>query len=347
MNRFSALCLAAILAAPAAFPSRSASAAERIRSVGLALPSRREERWQRDLAVIAEEARNREIDLRYRVAQNDQEEQDRQIGELLAEGVDVLVIAAHDTTAVVPTLRRLRTEGVKVVVYDRLVNDCEYDLYVGFDSLMVGELQGAWIAARVPRGRYMVMSGASTDANAALYRAGVDSVLRPLIERGDIEIVADGEVTDWDPAVAERMVLEAIDREGGRIDAIVAPNDGTAGGAIRALAARGLAGRIPVTGHDGEPGAAQRILDGTQGMTVLKDTRTLGREGLRMAGRLAANLPMLGEVPGLRLMQNGQTRVPTLLIHPRLVDAGNLQEVLFDSGYLDRESVAREAMREE
>ena len=344
--RLFAALLLAFLAWPAAAPA-PVRAGERTRTVGFVLPSRREERWWRDLAVVVEEAQKREVELKVRMANSDQDEEDAFIDELLAEGVDVLMVAAQDTGALAATIRRIRQDGAKVVVYDRIVNDCEYELYVGFDSVRVGELQGEWITARVPKGRYLVMSGAPTDANAALFRAGLQNVLGPLVEKGDITLAADLPIEDWDPAHAERIVREVMAREGNRLDAIVAPNDHTAGGAIRALEALGLAGRIPVTGHDGDAAAAQRILDGTQCMTVLKDTRTLGREGLRMAGRLAASLPMLGEVPGLRLMGNGGTQVPTLLIDPVMVDADNIQEVLFDSGYLQREGNAIRAVRTE
>lgn len=313
--------------------------------VGFALPSHREQRWRRDLAVVVEEAKHRGVEVKYRIANNDQDEQNRQIDEMLEEGIDVLMLAAHDTTTVVETIQRVRAKGVQVVVYDRMVNDCAYELYIGFDSPRVGVLQGEWITKRVPKGNYVVMSGAATDANAALFRSGVDQVLAPFVARGDIKIVMDREVTDWDPAVAEKIVLEALDAQNNRIDAIIAPNDGTAGGAIKALASRGLAGKIPVTGHDGDSTAAERIQDGTQGMTVLKDTRMLGREGLRMAARLSRKMP-LRNVPGMRTIANGKTQVPAILMAPSMVDAGNLQKELIDSGYLVREGNAIKAIED-
>jgi D-xylose transport system substrate-binding protein len=189
------------------------------------------------------------------------------------------------------------------------------------------------------------MSGAPTDDNALLFRAGVDQVLAPFIERGDITIVMDRAVTDWDTEVARRIVLEALDQEGGALDAIVAPNDGTAGGAAQALAERGLAGKIPITGHDGDAKAADRILAGTQGMTVLKDTRLLGREALRMAVRMARNAS-LDDVPGVRRRNNGATEVPMVLIEPVLVDAANIQKELHDSGYLSKERTAIKEVEE-
>ena len=328
-----------LLAAAMPLPGNGTSEAGERGVIGLSLPSRREDRWRRDLGVMVQEARNRGFLLKHRMANNDQEEQNRQVEELLDEGIDVLMLTAHDTGAVAGLIGKVRERGVKVLVYDRIVNDCEYELYMGFDSVKVGVLQGEWITKKVPRGRYVVMSGAPTDDNAALFRSGVDQILKPFIERGDIKVVMDRAVTDWDPAVAERIVGEALSLDGGGIDAIVAPNDGTAGGAIAALAARGLAGKIPVTGHDGDAKAAERVVAGTQGMTVLKDTRLLGRESLRLAVRMARGASLEG-VPGIRMHPNGKTSVPMVLIKPMLVDADNVQKELYDSGYLSTEQTA-------
>ncbi len=177
-----------------------------------------------------------------------------------------------------------------MIAYDRIIRDSDLDLYVSFDNVHVGELQAKYLVEHLPtpgKGRIVRIYGAKTDNNAAQFKRGQDRVLEPLIKSGDIEVLHEDWAEDWKPENAKRIVNAAITANGSRIDAVLASNDGTAGGAIQALSEEGLAGKVLVTGQDAEPVALQRIAVGTQAMTIYKPLRTLASGAAELAVQMA------------------------------------------------------------
>jgi D-xylose transport system substrate-binding protein len=335
------LLVAACAAASASLVA--ARAEDPVVMVGVSLPTQREERWVRDRRIMQDEARRRGVDLRVQVTDNDAAKQLDQCENLMAQGVKVLILAPHDSSGAAVIVEKAVRAGVIVISYDRLVRGTAADFYyLSFDNFRVGELQGEFLTRRVPRGNYVVLAGSPTDNNARLFHAGAMSRIAPLAKRGDIRIVMEQWVKDWQPAEAQKLMEQALTANGNRVDAVLAPNDGTAGGAIQALAAQGLAGKIPVTGQDAEATAAIRILQGTQSMTVFKDTRLLARRAIEMALDLAAGKPI--ETQG-RTVSNGSRDVPSVLLEPHIVTKENLDKELIDSGYLDRALVHGRASR--
>ena len=303
--------------------------------IGLSIPTRREERWVRDLEQLRKEARTLGVELLVQVSENDSALQLAQCEDLLAQSIAVLIVAPHDAAAASAIAEKAALRGVKLISYDRLILNADVDLYVSFDNYKVGEIQARYLAGLVPRGKYVLLAGATTDNNATLYRQGALSVLQPLAARGDIKIVMDQAVTDWRPSEAKKLVEGALAANAGDIQAVLAPNDGTAGGAIQALAVYKLAGRVPVTGQDSEAAAARRIVEGTQAMTVFKDTRQLAAAAFGAAMNLASG----GKAPVNARVQNGKMEVPSLLLGAVAVDRNNIGRVLVESGYLKREEV--------
>jgi D-xylose transport system substrate-binding protein len=163
-------------------------------------------------------------------------------------------------------------------------------------------------------------------------------VLAPLVKQGALRIVMDQAVKDWQPAEAQRLMEQALTANGNHVDGVLAPNDGTAGGAIQALAAQHLAGRVPITGQDAELAGAIRIVQGTQSMTVFKDTRALGRKAIEMALALAQGRRI---DTGNKSVSNNKHPIPSVLLAPVVVTRENLDAVLITSGYLRREQVYR------
>ncbi|HSQ65538.1 MAG TPA: substrate-binding domain-containing protein [Polyangiaceae bacterium] len=311
--------------------------------VGVSLPTQREERWVRDRRIMQEEAKRRGVDLRVQVTDNDAAKQLDQCENLMALGVKVLILAPHDSSGAAVIVDKAVKAGVIVISYDRLIRGSAADFfYLSFDNFKVGELQGEFLARRVPKGNYVVLAGSPTDNNARLFHAGAMSKIAPLVKRGDVKIVMEQWVKDWQPAEAQKLMEQALTASGNRVDAVLAPNDGTAGGVIQALAAQGLAGKIPVTGQDAEATGAIRIVQGTQSMTVFKDTRQLARKAIEMALDLAAGKPIATHG---RTVSNGRREVPSVLLEPHVVTKENLDEVLIDSGYLDRALVHGRASR--
>ena len=325
------IALSMILPAGQAFAGgESEAAGEGEIVVGLSLPTQREERWVRDRETMIAEAERQGIDLRVAVADADMAQQASQVENLLAQGVQVLILAPHDALAATSLVEEAAADGVPVISYDRLILSDMVDVYLSFDNERVGELQGEFITNLVPTGNYVVMSGAPTDNNAALFKRGAMKYIQPLADSGDITIVTERAVDNWLPENALNIVENALTANNNRVDAILAPNDGTAGGAIQALSAQGLAGQVPVTGQDAELSGVRRIVEGTQSMTIFKDTRELGAAAIQIALTLAQG----GSVDTNSVVEG----VPSLLLTPHVVTADSI-DVLVDSGYLSRSQI--------
>lgn len=303
--------------------------------IGLSLPTQREERWVRDKEKMEAEAKRLGVDLRVQITDNDAAKQVAQCENLISQGIKVLILAPHDASSASVIVDKAHKAGIKVISYDRLVMNCDVDVYISFDNVKVGEIQGQYITKLVPKGTYVVLAGSPTDNNAKLFREGAMKYIQPLADKGDIKIVMDQFVKDWQPAEAQKLMEQALTANNNKIDAVLAPNDGTASGCIQALAAQGLAGKVPITGQDAELAAAIRIVQGTQTMTVYKDTRALGAEAIATAIKYAKGQ----KVATNSTVNNNKIDVPSILLTPVAVDKSNLDKVLIDSGYLKKEDV--------
>ncbi len=307
--------------------------------VGLSLPTQREERWVKDRQAMQEEAKKKGIDLRVQVTDNDAAKQVAQCENLISQGVKVLILAPHDASSASVIIDKASKAGIKVVSYDRLVTDSPLDYYyLSFDNVKVGELQGDYITKKVPKGTYIVLAGSPTDNNAKLFREGAMKSIQPLATKGDIKIAMDQFVKDWQPSEAQKLCEQALTANQNKVDAVLAPNDGTAGGCIQALAGQGLAGKVPITGQDAELSGAIRIVQGTQSMTIFKDTRALAKKAIDMAQDLANGKAI--ETAG-KTVNNNKKDVPSVLLDPVVVTKDNLDDVLIKSGYLKKEQVYR------
>jgi D-xylose transport system substrate-binding protein len=322
-----AACLAALLAAGCG--DRGAKE-EKVIKIGFSVPSSRETRWARDLAEMRAQADAIGVELLTAVSENNSAQQLKQCDVLLANGVSVLIVAPQNGKAAGEIARRAWKAGVRVIAYDRMILGAPVDLYVSFDNRKVGQLQARALAALAPGGNYVLLSGAPTDTNSAVLRRGVLDVLEPLAARGDIKIVMDQPVKDWHPAEAQRLAEEALQQHSGNIQAVLAPNDTTAGAVIKALEKYQLAGSVPVSGQDAEAAAVRRILAGTQAMTVFKDPRQQAAAAFGAAMSLASG----GQVPEATFVHSGEDKVPALLLAPQAIYRENVNKALVASGFL-------------
>jgi len=305
--------------------------------IGFSMDTLEEERWlrDRDLFKAAVEALGAEVEIK--AANGDDSEQILQAEKLISEGVDLLVVVPHNAEATAAIVNKAHLAGIRVISYDRLVKNSDIDLYVSFDNEKVGELQAEAITKLVPKGKYVYIGGADTDNNAHLFKKGVFNVLQPLINKGDITVVYDQWTKNWLPENALANMEEALAANNNEIDAVIAANDATAGKVIEALEKQGLAGKIPVAGQDAELMAAQRIVQGTQTMTVYKPIKTLAQEVAELAVRMAK-----GEyIDTDRKVNNGKTEVPSVLLAPIAVDKENMDETVIRDGFHLREDVYR------
>ncbi|MDK2992612.1 MAG: D-xylose transport system substrate-binding protein, partial [Clostridiales bacterium] len=218
--------------------------------------------------------------------------------------------------------------GVKVIAYDRLVLKSDVDLYVSFDSQQVGKLMAQALVDKVPYGNYLIINGGISDNNSTLIKKGYDSVLKPFIENGQINIIAEEWAEDWMSEYAFNITEKWL-KKGTKIDAILAANDMLAAGAIRALSEYKLSGDVMVTGQDAETTACQRIVDGTQFMTVYKPVDRLAEAAADMAVKMAK-----GESISMSdTIYDGKYNVPCYLLQPIAVNINNLDNTVIKDGF--------------
>jgi D-xylose transport system substrate-binding protein len=180
-----------------------------------------------------------------------------------------------------------------------------------------------------PRAKVVRIYGAKSDNNAMLYKQGQDAVLAPHIARGAIEVVHEDWAEDWKPEAAKKIVNAAIAAHGRDIDAVLASNDGTAGGAIQALLEEGLAGKVLVTGQDAELVACQRIVAGTQSMTIYKPIEKLATSAIEAAVQMARRRVVVAP----RTVDNGKLGVPSILVDVVVATRDNLEETVIKDGF--------------
>jgi D-xylose transport system substrate-binding protein len=277
-------------------------------------------------------------------ANNDATLQNSQAENLLTQGVSALVVVANNAKTAATIVESAHKSGVKVVAYDRLILDSDLDVYVSFDAVRVGEQQADYLVKRRPKGNYVLIGGSPNDNNAHLVRDGQMNVLRPYVDKGDIRIVTEQWAKDWQPVEALKIMENALTRNQNQVDAVVASNDGTAGGAIQALAEQKLTGKVLVSGQDAELGACQRIVAGTQTMTVYKPIHLLAAKAAEIAVTLAQKQP-LPAAP--RTLSNGKKEVPAFLIDPIQVDRDNLAATVVKDGWQKLDAVYKDVPKEQ
>ncbi|HEU4520744.1 MAG TPA: substrate-binding domain-containing protein [Thermoanaerobaculia bacterium] len=303
--------------------------------IGFSMDTLKEERWQRDKALVEQRAREIGAQLDVQVANGDDRVQTQQADNMLTKGVDVLIVAPHNGEIAASIVEAAHRRGVPVIAYDRMIRNADVDLYVSHQVERMGEMQAEYALKHKPKGNYVLIGGSPTDFNALLLRKGQMNVLKPAIDRGDIKIVSDQFAREWKAEEALRITEDALTRTGNKIDAIVASNDGTAGGAISALQAVGLAGKVLVTGQDAQKDAVQRIANGTQSMTVYKQIQPLAFSAVDAAAKLAKKEPVETNAK----INNGKIDVPSILHEPIAVDKENLDATIIADGYHKREEI--------
>jgi D-xylose transport system substrate-binding protein len=311
-----------------------AATQHRIR-IGFLLDTLQEERWQRDRDLFVGRARELGAEVLVQSAAGDDDLQLSQAENMLRRGVDILVIVPHNAKAMAPAVTMAHAAGVQVIAYDRLIRDADVDMYISFDNERVGELQAEQMVGLVPRGNYVYIGGAETDNNASMLQAGVMKVLQPLIDKGDILLVYNKFTPDWRPEEAERNMEQALVKANEKVDAVLCGNDATAGGAVQALYRHKLAGRVPVAGQDADLAAVQRIVQGTQVITVYKPIRLLATKAAEMAVAMATGR----RYDVNNAIDNGRRHVPAFLLPPVPVDIHNLRETVIKDGFHPEQDV--------
>jgi D-xylose transport system substrate-binding protein len=327
-----------VIAAAAMAVGFSSAAMAQDLTVGVSWSNFQEERWKTDEAAIVEALEGAGADYISTDAQSSSSKQLSDVESLIAQGADALIILAQDADAITPAVNAAANEGIPVVGYDRLIDDPRA-FYLTFDNIEVGRMQARAVLEEQPTGNYVMIKGSSQDPNADFLRDGQQEVLQDAIDSGDIDIVGEAYTDGWLPANAQRNMEQILTANDNEVDAVVASNDGTAGGAVAALTAQGMEG-IPVSGQDGDHAALNRIARGTQTVSVWKDARDLGREAAEIAVAMAEGTAM-SDIEGADSWTSPSgTELTAKFLEPVPVTADNL-EVVVDAGWIEQESLCQ------
>jgi D-xylose transport system substrate-binding protein len=308
-------------------------------TVGVSWSNFQEERWKRDEAAMKaaiEKAGGKYISAD---AQGSNEKQLADVENLITRGAKVLVVLAWDADAVLPAIQKAKAEGIPVIAYDRLIQDKEV-FYLTFDNVEVGRMQARGVFKKKPAGNYVFIKGSPTDPNADFLHKGQLEVVGAAIKAGKIKVVGEQYTEGWAPEVAQRNMEQILTKTGNKVDAVVASNDGTAGGVVAALRAQNMVG-IPVSGQDGDIAALNRVALGEQTVSVWKDARKLGEAAGSVAVQLAKGKKRK-DIPGTVTWDGGTKKIPmtSMLLKPLPITSENLGEVI-KAGWATKAQVCR------
>jgi D-xylose transport system substrate-binding protein len=311
--------------------------------IGFSMDSLQLERWQRDRDFFVERAKELGAETLVQSADGNDAVQVRQAENLLTQGVDVLVVVPHNGEVAASIVESAKRQKVPVLAYDRIIRSSDLDFYISFDNVKVGELQAQYLLDHAPKGNYILIGGSPTDNNAQLLRQGQMKVLKPATDSGAVKIAADQWARDWLASEALRHTENALTQTKNNVAAVVASNDSTAGGVVQALEEQRLAGRVLVSGQDADLAACQRIVAGTQSMTVYKPIRPLARRAAEIAVALARH----SAVESNAKVSNGAKDIPSFLLTPIAVDKNNMAQTVIKDGFVKMEDVYRNVPREQ
>ncbi|MFI5259219.1 MAG: substrate-binding domain-containing protein [Candidatus Limnocylindrales bacterium] len=325
-------------AAPASAPAGSAAAAGC--TVGVSWNNYQEERWAKwdepaiKAALAAGGAKYISND-----AKSSAETQITNVENLISQGAKVIILLAQDGTAIKPAVTAALQAGVGVIAYDRLIED-PGTLYITFDNVRVGHLQAQYVFAAKAAGNYVIIKGSPTDANANFLRTGMDEVIKSAVDSGTIKIVGETYTNNWDPATAQTEMEQFLTKNNNNVDAVLSENDGMAGGVVAALKAQGLAGKVPVSGQDGDAAALNRIALGTQTVDVWKDARLLGKTAGDAAVAMCGGTT-IDKIAGVAPFKSpGGNTLNSILLTPEAITQANLTDVL-SAGWIDKATLCQ------
>jgi D-xylose transport system substrate-binding protein len=267
-------------------------------------------------------------------AKSSAETQASNVDNLISQGAKVVIILAQDGTAIKPAVAKAIQNGVPAIAYDRLIEDPKA-LYITFDNVLVGKLEAEAVFKAKPTGNYAIIKGNKADANADFLRAGMEQVIGAAVKSGAIKIVGEVYTDNWDPSKAQTNMEQILTANQDKVDAVLSENDGMAGGVIAALTARGLAGKVPVSGQDGDKAALNRVALGTQTVDVWKDARLLGKSAGESAIQLCKNSDPSKVTGTAKFTTPGNNSLSSILLTPNPITKDNLNVVL-DAGWVTK-----------
>ena len=303
--------------------------------IGMSFDSFIIERWQRDRDVFVSAAKELGAEVNVQNANGSLEEQKKQIKYFIDEGMDVIVIIAIDGFNLSEEVALAKEKGIKVIAYDRLICNADVDLYISFNNVRVGELMGQALvdSGKLKKKKVLMLGGSEDDNNVYLVEAGFKQVM----DDNNITVVDTMHCAGWRAEIAASYVRKNQTTVKS-VDAIMCGNDNLASAVVPVLAEMRLAGDMLVTGQDADLEACQRIVEGTQLMTVYKPVERLAQKAAECAIKLAKD-ETLEKEPDYSLMDDGTYDVPCIALEPIMVTEDNIDEIIIGSGFHLKEDV--------
>lgn len=300
--------------------------------IGMSFDSFVIERWQRDRDIFVSAAKELGAEVNVQNANGDLEQQKKQISYFIDKGMDVIVIICIDSEGLSEQVQKAKEAGIKVIAYDRMIMDSDIDLYITFDNERVGTMMGqALVDNGLAGGKVLMLGGSAVDSNVALVEKGFSKVM----EDNQVTILDSMHADGWKAELASAYVYDHMDIVS-EADAIMCGNDNLASKVVHALKEKRLAGEIMVAGQDADLEACQRIVEGTQVMTVYKPVEKLARKAAECAVLLAEGRELPEEAGTI---ESGAYEVPYIGLEPISVDQNNINDVIIGSGFHLKEDV--------
>jgi len=291
------------------------------------------ERWIRDRDVFVDTAEKLGATVDVQNANGDVEKQKEQIKKFIDQEMDAIVVVAVDCFQLTDVVAEAKEKGIIVVSYDRLIQEETSDLYITVDNRMVGQEMAKEIKSQLPEGGNVVMiCGPEADTNSLDVADG----FKEAMEGGRWKVIYDDNVKSWTPENGTAAVTEAFQNVTD-VDAVMCGNDGLAGYVIRALSEMQMAGTVVVVGQDADLEACQRVVEGTQSMTVYKPIKELAKLAAECTVKLIKG-ETISELSDSMELKNGSS-VPYYGLEPVAVTKDNMDSVIIDSGFHPREEV--------
>jgi D-xylose transport system substrate-binding protein len=310
--------------------------------VGVSWNNYQEERWAKwDEPAIKQALQAAGAEYISNDAKSSAETQATNVTNLISQGVKVLIILAQDGTAIKPSVAAATQAGIPVIAYDRLIEDPKV-LYITFDNVLVGKMQAEAVLKVKNSGNFAIIKGNKADANADFLRQGYVQAGVPDVGQSsaNIKIVGETYTDNWDPNKARTNMEQILTSAGNKVDAVLSENDGMAGGVVAALQAQGLAGKVPVSGQDGDAAALNRIALGTQTVSVWKDARNLGKAAGTAAVALCAAADVTKVTGTAPFTSPGKNTITSILLQPQPITKDNLNVVL-DAGWITKDKLCQ------
>lgn len=311
---------------------------QEVPKIGILFHSFQNPRWVKDKQYLIENLTQMGAEVLTEVADNDQKKQIAQAQDMIDKGVKVLIVIAVKQDEAADIVELAHKKAVKVIAYDRMMNNCPLDYYITVNSTYTGKLQASYLTSLQPQGKYALIPGSKYDNNSMRIFIGQMSVMQPLMEKGDVQLVYSEFTEAWTAAEGVIHANNILDQNPDGITGIISGSDAISDGILQVLKERGLEGKVLFSGQDSEADNIKSLMDGLQTCDVLKPLKEMARITSEMAVSLALEKPLTMK---FTTESNGKVLVKSILLEGNLVNKNNVESTVIASGFHTRAEISQ------